>query len=219
MEEIITVDGNQFKLSTDRPLTTIEKAQTIEQIRKQTGCGTCGQPRTMSAGFSDIYSMTPTCVSSTKSSGDFVTLAATPSGAIGPYHVRFWRKSAPGAYTEIWSVQTIAEFSSTSTSFQLTDADFTGAIGDSTAATPTTGATGAITDPETGSGFTAGKIRVATTTYDSCPTGAQSCVEYCDVNLACVAPICNFVGSYDQLSYINENRQKDRHTYKIGETG
>lgn len=42
MEEIITVDGRQFKLSADRPLTVQEKAQTIAEIRKQTGCGTCG---------------------------------------------------------------------------------------------------------------------------------------------------------------------------------
>jgi len=196
MEEIITVDGRQFKLSTDRPLTAIEKAQTIEQIRKQTGCGTCNQPRTMSNDwqYGGIQNLAPTCVTSTKSSGDTVTLSVAPSGAIGPYRVRFFRKSAPGGYSEIWSVQTIAEGTSSSTSFVLGDADFTGAVGDSTAGIPTTGATGAITDPENSSLLlSAGKIRVATTTYDSCPTGAQSCVEYCDINLACVAPTCNFV--------------------------
>ncbi len=42
MEEIITLDGKQFKLTTDRPLTAEQKEQVIAEIRKQTGCGTCG---------------------------------------------------------------------------------------------------------------------------------------------------------------------------------
>ncbi len=196
MEEIVTVGGKQFKLTTDRPLTALERQQTIAQIQQQTGCSSCHQPNTLNAGFGDIYGMAPTCVTGTKSSGDTVTLSATPSGAIGPYYVRFWRKSAPGAYSEIGSVRTVTELSSTSTFFALTDADFTGAVGDTTAGVPTTGSTGAITDPEnTSLALAVGKIRVATTTYDSCPTGAQSCVEYCDINLACVAPTCNFVVS------------------------
>lgn len=194
MEEIITVDGTQFKLSYDRPLTAEQRAQTIAQIRQQTGCGTCGPKTLANWGYGGIRSLAPTCVTETKSSGDYVTLSATPSGAIGPYHVRFFRKSAPGAYAELGTVRTITEGNATSYSFQLTDVDFTGAVGDGTAGDPTTGATGAITDPEdTSAALSAGKIRVATTTYDSCPTGAQSCVEYCDINMACVAPTCNFV--------------------------
>lgn len=195
MEEIITIDGRQFRLSYDTPLTAEQREQTIAQIRQQSGCGSCG-PRTLDPnwGYGGIRSMAPTCVTAAKSSGDIVTLAATPSGAIGPYHIRFFRKSAPGAYTELGSVRTIAELSSTSTTITLTDVDFTGAVGDTSAGTPTTGATGAITDPEnTSSVLAAGKIRVATTTYDSCPTGAQSCIEFCDVSLTCVAPTCNFV--------------------------
>ena len=193
MEEILTIDGRQFKLSTDRPLTATEKAQTIAQIRQQTGCGSCGPARTMTAGFANIQSML-TCFGGTKSSGDSVTLTATPAGAVGPYYVRFWRKSAPGAYTELGTVRTVTETGSTSTTITLGDADLTGAVGDTTAGTPTTGATGTITDPENSSStFGAGILRVATTTYDSCPTGAMSCVEKCDVSLACVAPTCNFV--------------------------
>jgi hypothetical protein len=200
MEEIITVDGRQFKLSTDRPLTAHEKAQTIAEIRKQTGCSTCG-PRVANMGddwqYGGIRSLAPTCVTGTKASGEVVTLSASPSGAVGPYYVRFWRKpNAAGAmaYGELGSARTVSEGSSTSTNFTLYDTDLVAASGDTTAGTPTTGATGAITDPYgAGAAIATGKIRVATTTYDSCPTGAQSCVEYCDINLACVAPTCNFV--------------------------
>lgn len=197
MEEVITVDGRQFKLSTDRPLTAQEKAQTIAEIRKQTGCGTCG-PKVAHMGndwqYGGIRSMAPTCVTTTKASGQSVTLAATPSGAIGPYSVRFWRKSAPGAYTELGSVRIVAEGGSTSTVIALVDADVSGAIGDGTAGVPTTGSTGTITDPEdTSLALSAGKIRVATTTFDSCSPTPQSCIEYCDVNLACIPPTCNFV--------------------------
>lgn len=195
MEEMVTIDGHQFKLSYDRPLTAEQRAQTIDQIRRSGSCvgGGCGQPRTLSRGFANIQSML-TCFGGTKSSGDDVTLTASPNGAVGPYYVRFWRKSAPGAYTELGSVRTVSEGSSTSTTITLTDADLTGAVGDGTAGDPTTGSTGTITDPEdSGATFGAGVLRVATTTYDSCPTGAMSCVEYCDVSLACVAPTCNFV--------------------------
>lgn len=202
MEEIITLDGKQFKLTTDRPLTALERQQTISQIRAQTGCSSCHQPKTLSAGFGfeGIYSMTASCFGGTKSSGDTITLAATPSGAIGPYYVRFFRKSAPGAFIELGGTRTVTELSATSTTITLTDADFTGAIGDGTAGVPGYGMTttmlGDVIDPQ-GSGLplAAGKIRVATTTYDSCPTGAQSCIEYCDVSLACIAPTCNFVVS------------------------
>lgn len=200
MEETITLDGRQFKLSYDRPLTAEQRAQTIAQIRQQTGCGGgCGQPKTLSdwgyGGFGSIQAMA-TCATGTKASGETITLTSTPAGAIGPYYVRFWRKSAPGAFTELGSLRTVTEGNTTSTGITLADTDFTGAVGDTTAGTPTTGANGAITDPEdTGAALSAGKIRVATTVYDSCPTGAQSCVEYCDVNLACIAPTCNFVVS------------------------
>ncbi len=197
MEEIITVDGKQFKLTTDRPLTAFERQQTISAIRSQTGCSSCRQPATMSVGgFGDIYGLEDSCVTTTKSSGDAITLAAAPSGAIGPYHVRFWRMpnaSYAMAYGEVGSVRTITEGSSTSTSFSLVDSDLVAASGSTTAGTPTTGATGAIADPvDSGAPLAAGYIRVATTVYDSCPTGAMSCVTYCDVALGCIAPTCNF---------------------------
>ena len=133
-----------------------------------------------------------------KYSGESINLASAPNGAIGPYHVRFFRMPASGAvnalsYGEIDTVRTVNEGSSTSTSFTLYDTDFVAASGNSTAGIPETNGVGNIIDVH---GSTAplsiGKIRVATTVYDSCPTGSKSCISYCDIALGCVAPTCNF---------------------------
>jgi hypothetical protein len=202
MEEIITLDGKQFKLTTDRPLTALERQQTIAQIRAQTGCSSCHQPRTLDAGagFGDIYGLEDvgTCVGTTKASGEVITLSASPNGAIGPYHVRFWRKPAEGAinaltYSEIGSARTVNEGGSTSTSFTLYDTDLVAASGHTTAGIPVTDTSGALTDPGGSTkNLPAGYIRLATTVYDSCPTGSKACVSSCDVTLGCIAPTCNF---------------------------
>lgn len=199
MEEIVTVDGRQFKLTTDRPLTALERAQTIAQIRQQTGCSSCRQPNTLSSGFGEIYSMTPTCSTATKASGDVITLAAAPNGGIGPYTVRFWRKAGGtgGVYSLVGTTKTsVTEATTVTETITLNDFDVSSATGDTTAGAPTVSTSGTITDPFGGTAtLSSGKIRVATTTTDLCPTGIQTCVEYCDVNLACVAPTCNFVVS------------------------
>ncbi len=198
MEEIITLDGRQFKLTTDRPLTALERAQTIAEIRKQTGCSSCNQPRTMSSEYG-IYSMTPTCTASTKASGQTITLAAAPDGGVGPYTVRFWRKAGGtgGTYSLVGTTKnSVTEATTVTESITLNDFDISSATGDTTAGAPTVNTAGTISDPFGGTAALAnGKIRVATTTTDLCPTGIQTCVEYCDVNLACVAPTCNFVVS------------------------
>jgi len=199
MEEIITLDGKQFKLTTDRPLTALEKAQTIAEIRKQTGCSTCHQPRSMSAGFGDgnIYSLADSCTSATKASGQTVTLQAAPDGGVAPYYVRFWRKPTSGgtmSWQEIGTVRTVAaDNGTTSDSFQLQDLDVASADGDVAAKVLLTDTAGVLSESAT-TAFTLspGVIRVATTVYDSCPVTPMTCVTSCDVNLACVAPICNF---------------------------
>ncbi len=138
----------------------------------------------------------PISCASTKYSGDSINLQASPNGAIGPYYVRFWRMPTSGgvmSYGEIGAVRTVAEGSSTSTSFTLYDTDLVAAIGKPTAGTPYTDALGNITDPlNSTNALAVGNIRVATTIYDSCPLGGQSCISYCDVVLGCVAPTCNF---------------------------
>ena len=202
MEEIVTVGGKQYKLTTDRPLTALERQQTIAQIQKQTGCSSCG-PRALSAGFGEAFSLvetggTGTCTGTAKKSGDTITLAATPLGGVAPYAVRFWRMpDAAGAmtYGEVGLVRTgIAEGGSTSDSFVLNDADMVAAVGKPTAGYPVTDTTAGITDPVGSTTPLAdNSIRVASTIYDSCPVTPMTCVAYCDIALACVAPTCNFV--------------------------
>src|SRR3990167_835081 len=129
--------------------------------------------------------MAPTCTTSTKASGQTISLAAAPNGGVGPYTVRFWRKAGGtgGTYSLVGTTKTsVTEATTVTESITLVDADLASATGDTTAGTPTTGPTGAITDPFGGGApLSAAKIRVATTTTDSCPTGAQYCIENCDV--------------------------------------
>lgn len=196
MEEIVTVDGKQFKLTTDRPLTALERQQTIAQIRQQSGCSSCG-PRSLSAGYGGIQNL-GACNTRTYAESNTVTLVAGPLGGTGPYHVRFWRLPNVGGtmtYSELGSAQTCAEGATVGTSFILYDTDFVAASGTTTAKEPITNTAGAISDGTTVSTLAAGSIRVATTIYDSCPTTPQTCVSYCDINLACTAPTCNFVVS------------------------
>jgi hypothetical protein len=194
MEEIVTVGGKQFKLTTDRPLTVLERQQTIEQIQRQTGCSSCG-PRTMSSGFGDIQSLSA-CATASKKEGDVVTLQAHPLGGVGPYNVRFWKKHSAIGYAEVGSpITNITEGSYVTASFTIFDTDYVLAIGDASAMIPSSSTTGLISETGGASILATGSIRVATTTFDSCPTTPSTCTEWCDISLTCVAPTCNFVVS------------------------
>ncbi len=206
MEEIITVDGRQFKLSTDRPLTALERAQTIAQIRQQTGCGTCHQPRTLSTG--GIYSLPmDTDYTGTgagpKGSGDTVTLTANPLGGVAPYDVRFWRSNTGAAPTQtgITNPNYLASTENTpvSATYLITDIDVAAAVGSTTAALPSAVSVtdGVITLAGAVATLSAGSIRFYTSIVDSCAGsgGRGTCAQYADVTLACVAPTCNFVVS------------------------
>jgi hypothetical protein len=136
------------------------------------------------------------CPEGLKYSGDTIGLQASPNDGIGPYHVRFWRLPAAGgsmSYGEIGSVRLVSEGSSTSTSFTLYDTDLVAASGKTNAGFPDTDVLGNITAPNDSTApLGIGKIRVATTVYDSCPISAKSCISTCDIALGCVAPTCNF---------------------------
>lgn len=62
MEEIIDIDGRQFKLMTDYPLTMEQKAQAIAEIRRQPECG-CSDKM---ANLGEIYTLPgPVCTTIT----------------------------------------------------------------------------------------------------------------------------------------------------------
>jgi hypothetical protein len=185
MEEIITVDGRQFKLSTDRPLTAQEKAQTLAEIRKQTGCGTCG-PKVAKMGndwqYGGQIKNLQTCPPGTKGEGDTVVLNCSPTGGTGPYTVTYYKKVGPAAETTFLAAHTVPEGGPDpsavgSRTDTIMDVDIAGATGDPAATPALANAT----------------IRYRMSITDSCPTGALTCTEYCDVALTCAAPTCNFV--------------------------
>ncbi len=221
MEEMITVDGRQFKLSTDRPLTAQEKVHTIAEIRKQTGCSTCG-PKVAKMGNDWQYggrikSMAACADVSAKGSGpddDPIGLEASPDEGVAPYTVRFYIKRNAEAYilmetgvgdpalgtVEGDNTQIVAADGETTTSFsyKLIDSDVVAATGHATADIPTTNTTGAVIDSATGSTapLAAGNVRVAVTTVDSCVPAAEGpkfCIEWCDIAITCIPPTCNFV--------------------------
>lgn len=172
MEEIITLDGRQFKLSTDRPLTALEKQQTIAQIRQQTGCTSgCGQRVSNMGGNEMIFSMAPTCTRTTYSSTDTITMKAAPDGGIGPYRVTFYYDKGAGD-VQVGATQTgITEATTATQLLTITDAIAIGAV----------------------YGTVAGAIQLKVVTDDSCPTGPRTCTELCTIGAVCVAPTCNFV--------------------------
>jgi hypothetical protein len=132
----------------------------------------------------------------TKYSGDTVNLQSTPNSGIGPYTVRFWKKAGGtgGTYSLVGTEHyPITEGSPITESFIISDFDVSSATGDLTAGAPTSDDVGIIIEPFGGlTPLASGKIRVATTVADSCPTGPKICISYCDITLGCVAPTCNF---------------------------
>lgn len=112
MEEIITLDGKQFKLTTDVPLTAEQKVQTIAEIRKQTGCGTCGQPRTAKMSndwqYGGVRNLVDTdtgtgssCTAVVKADGVGITMTSTPTQGVAPYSLEFRRSKANDPSTAI----------------------------------------------------------------------------------------------------------------------
>lgn len=198
MEEIITVDGRQFKLTTDRPLTAEQKAQTIAEIRKQTGCGTCGT-RSLDPnwGYGGIRTLAPSCGVTQVSGGQAITLNAAPMAGTALYTVTF-HKQLGCTVSQIGTTQTGIAEATTSTVPTTTPYTYTILDSDIVASGAACTLTPAIPGAITGSTLTvpakaANTFRVITYTTDSCPTGARECVEYCDMAVVCPAPTCNFI--------------------------
>lgn len=209
MEEIINIDGRQFKLLTDRTLTAEQKTQTIAEIRKQTGCSTCA-PKIARIGNDWQYggrvaSMAgpATCTKTEASStiGDVVTLAATPNLGTAPYTVKFLGQfgAAPvalaagtGGYGLIGTnPQTglIDGQTTTTVTYQITDAQIVASAGGAPDATDVDGSGIDVIAGDTNT------VRFLVHISDSCPTGALHCLDYCDLGIVCAIPTCSFVVS------------------------
>jgi len=164
MEEIVTVDGRQFKLVTDRPLTMEQKAQVIADIRKQTECETCSQKSTdiytLPSGNTELKMMSPaTCPTSPKYPGQTLTMSASGSGGTPPYTIVFqWGAVEVGRFTGVPE--------NTTKSVTIT-----------------------ITDDDAKSGAKTALVTI----IDSCPGTPKSCTDSCSVTLVpCPVPTCTF---------------------------
>lgn len=56
MKEIVTIDGKQFELITEYPLTEQQRQQTISDIRKQSGCSSCNKTQSLGNGIQTLAS-------------------------------------------------------------------------------------------------------------------------------------------------------------------
>jgi len=142
--------------------------------------------------ISTLQTCTRTTVSSTP--GDLVRLRACPDGGTAP---QFGGTSAllSGAGLSGSSQQTVAVDGGCTTgpgtggtvTYQVSDAEIVASAGGPPLEADVDGS---------GIGIPAGApgtIRFITHTFDSCPTEAQHCVEYCNLAIVCLAPVCNFV--------------------------
>lgn len=220
MEEIITVDGRQFKLTVDRPLTAEQKAQTIAEIKKQTGCGSCG-PRVAKMGndwqYGGVKSLPaqtgnpPGCPGplapggspgTAKGEGDLVTMSVTPVQGVAPYSLVF-RKSAAGNYdktypgtTEIISraflVAPGAPYGDPA-GMTMPGADVTGVYGNIVEGGNLKRVyTLTLLDIQGATSVGAGATMIfGSTLTDSC-SPASTCTNFCEIFVSCPAPVCDF---------------------------
>lgn len=198
MEETITVDGKQFILTADIPLTAEQKAQTIAEIRKQTGCDKCGSKSDWQ--HEEKIAAMQTCTKTITSSNieDVVTLVATPDRGTAPYTVTFLGQfgAAPVVLATGTSPYGLTGTNpqtglpngqiTSSVTYQITDAQIIASAGGPPVATDVNGS--GINVPA----GAANTIRFLVHTSDSCPTGAKHCVEYCDLGIVCAVPTCSF---------------------------
>ena len=71
MIEIVTVDGKQFELTTEYPLTEQQRQQTISDIRRQTGCTSCNKTQSLDGS---IQTLAASCVNVTVDAPANVTI-------------------------------------------------------------------------------------------------------------------------------------------------
>lgn len=200
MEEIIAINNQQYKLFSNQPLTSEHISKAIEQLKilyVPRGCVRMRESfsiQQMSSQqiFGNLMILTSSCPGGTKQKGGTISLNAAPMGGIAPYTVMYYKKIGTSSPVQIGTTATgVSEAtnsttpSTTTQTYTILNDDVKNSTGDVTpnpAASPYVSAT-----------LSSGYLRIITQITDSCPTGSQNSIEFCDVSLSCAAPTCNLI--------------------------
>lgn len=200
MEEIITINDRQYKLFSNQLLTFEQRSKAIEQLKILYGSKGCFKMREsfsmqqMSSQqiFGNLMILTSSCPGGTKQKGGTISLNAAPMGGIAPYTVIYYKKIGTSSPVQIGTTATgVSEAansttpSTTTQTYTILNDDVKNSVGD---AIPNPAAS-----PYVSTALASGYLRIITQITDSCPTGSQSSIEFCDISLSCAAPTCNLI--------------------------
>ena len=202
MEEYVIVEDIEYKLSYSHPPTLEQRNDVIEQIRKLYGRDKYTSTHEnsllwLSSEFpiqklsSTMHILAPSCIAGSKQKGGTISLNSAPMGGISPYTVTYYKKIGTNAPVSIGSQSSVSEAidpttpTTTTINYIIINDDIRYSIGDP--------APNPAQSPYVSAPLVIGKIRLIIQTIDSCPTGGQTCIEYCDIQLVCETPICNFI--------------------------
>lgn len=200
MEEIITINEQQYKLLYYQPLTSGQRSKIIEQLKilyVPKGCIRMRESliiRQMSSQqiYGNLMVLTSSCPGGTKQKGGTISLNAAPMGGIAPYTVMYYKKIGTAAPTQIGTTATgVSEAtnsttpSTTTQTYTILNDDVKNSTGDVTS--------NPAASPYVSTALASGYLRIITQITDSCPTGSQSSIEFCDISLSCVSPTCNLI--------------------------
>ena len=200
MEETVTINEQQYKLSYYQPLTPEQRSKAIEQLKilyVPKGCiimreSSPMQQMSSQQIYGNLMILTSSCPGGTKQKGGTISLNAAPMGGIAPYTVMYYKKIGTAAPTQIGTTATgVSEAtnsttpSTTTQTYTILNDDVKNSTGDPT---PAPGS-----PPYVSTALVSGHLRIITQITDSCPTGSQSSIEFCDVSLSCASPACNLI--------------------------
>lgn len=99
-EEIINLNGAEYKITYSGYLTQEQKIQEIikylnSQYLNSGNCGGCRRQQQNAVSGQQVKSLTKTCNTTTKTTGQTINLTYTPTGT-GPFTVDFYRKQGAG---------------------------------------------------------------------------------------------------------------------------
>ena len=200
MEETIIINDQQYKLFADHLLTSEQRSKAIGQLKilyAPKGCIKMRESFSMQQMssqqiFGNLMILTSSCPGGTKQKGGTISLDAAPIGGIAPYTVMYYKKIGTSAPVQIGTTATgVSEAtnsttpSTTTQTYTILNDDVKNSTGD---ATPNPAAL-----PYVSTALASGYLRIITQITDSCPTGSQISIEFCDVSLSCAAPSCNLI--------------------------